>query len=110
MLPVSAIIEKLQEAASWQDGESLTALRARLTSAQLAAPGKVVLRISERGALPWLLRARVEQNGELLFEVAQRLPASINHAHIEALVADWQAQGHLLGVTISFPKREMDHE
>lgn len=100
MLPVSTIIEKLQEASAWSDGENLDAIRERLAPEQLAASGCVTLRISERGALPWLLRARVEQHGVLLFETILRLPAGITHANIEAIVQEWQAQGHLLGVTI----------
>lgn len=77
MLPVSTIIEKLQEASPWPDGESLDAIRKRLTPEQLCGPGRVTLRISERGALPWLLRARIEQHGVLLFEAIQCLPAGI---------------------------------
>lgn len=104
MLPVATIIEKLQEAMIWQDGESLFEIRARLTPAQLAAPGQLVLRVSERGILPWLLRARVEnQNGDLVFEVVQQLPASVTHADVEAIVADWQAKGYLLSVNVSPP-------
>lgn len=104
MLPVATIVEKLQEAALWQDGESLYEVRSRLTPAQLAAPGQLVIRISERGALPWLMRARVEQNDDLLFEVIQQLPASVTHANVEEIIADWQARGYLLGVNVSVPQ------
>jgi hypothetical protein len=103
MLPVATIIDKLLEAAIWQDGEGLLEIRARLTPAQLAAPGQLVLRVSERGALPWLLRARVEQDGELLFEVIEPLPANITHTDVEAIIADWQVRGYLLSVNVSVP-------
>lgn len=106
MLSVTTILDKLEEAASWEDGEELTAIRARLTLDQLTAPGRLILRISERGTLPWLFRARIEQHGTLLCEVAQRLPADLTHAKIQAVIEGWQALGYSVNVTPDEPKRQ----
>jgi hypothetical protein len=71
MATVETIIAKLQESSEWEDGESLAAIRSRLTAGQLQGPGTLVLRISERGPLPSLLCGRVVQSGTALFEVTR---------------------------------------
>jgi hypothetical protein len=93
------IIEKLSEAATWDDGESLDAILARLTSEQLQLEAQLTLRISERGPHPSILRALVFQSGQPLFQLARRLPASISHYEIERVVLAWQAAGEKVEVT-----------
>ncbi len=62
MATVETIIAELQESSEWEDGESLAAIRSRLTAGQLQGPGTLVLRISERGPLPSLLCGLVVQS------------------------------------------------
>lgn len=52
MLTVADIIRHLAKASVWQDGESLVSVSQRLTAEQLAGPGRLILRISERGDWP----------------------------------------------------------
>lgn len=105
MWPVKLIIDKLQGALPWADGEGLDSIRAKLSPGQLEAPGSLALRISERGELPGLLCARVIQNGSQLFEVKHRLPASATSENIDALITTWQAAGYIERITISTPNR-----
>ena len=93
MIPVRNLIDILRLASAWEDGESLSAIRARLTPAQLTEPGKVILRIQERLPFPSMLCVRVEQHNELLFEVKQRLPQRVTHQQIDQLVQLWTASG-----------------
>lgn len=93
MLPVKIIIDKLKEV-SWPDGEDLSAIAARLTTEQLEAPGMLILRISERGPFPWMLIARVVQREKVLFQVMQRIRASVTHDEIESAVEELQRLGY----------------
>ena len=101
MATVATIIVKLQECSEWEDGESLAAIRSRLTAEQLQGPGMLVLRISERRPFPSLLCGRVVQSGTALFEVKRRLPANVTRQDIDKLVQEWRAAGYLERITIS---------
>jgi len=103
MATVETIIAELQESSEWEDGESLAAIRSRLTAGQLQGPGTLVLRISERGPLPSLLCGLVLQSGTALFEVKCRLPANVTSQDIDKLVQEWQAAGYLERITINQP-------
>lgn len=93
MVQVRTIIDQMCNVVAWEDGEDISAIIARLTAEQLDAPGKLMLRISQRGELPGLVCCRVEQEGVSLFEVKQRLPASLTCSEVDRLVEDWQATG-----------------
>lgn len=71
---------------------------------QLTAPGKVVIRIQERGALPSLICARVvdpEDGNLLIFEVKQRIPEELTHEDIERFIETWSKAGWIEKVNIS---------
>ena len=95
MLTVKEIIAHLEKASLWQDGESLVSISQRLTPEQLAGPGRLILRISERGAYPWLLRACVLQDEQQLFEVQGRIPEHVTDEDIQALVSEWIRLGYV---------------
>jgi hypothetical protein len=95
------LLVSLEKMAAWEDGESVATIRGRLTPEQLAAPGTLLLRISERGGRPWVIRGLVLQEGMVLGEVMNRLPATLTHEEVMAGIEALRERGYLQGIRVT---------
>ncbi len=98
-ITVKDMLDKLDEFDAWEDGESLSDIRARLTPEQLASEFTYCTYAKHRAGLPSILRVNatlLNSDETILFEVQHKLPADMpDDSSLNARFEDMCRKGYI---------------
>jgi hypothetical protein len=94
MLRIHEILEHISQI-DWPDGESLDALKRRLSHAELESNGYVEINIFKPPAMPGMLTLKIRKDGgELVGMVKDTLPIDLSPEAIDSFVRENAALGY----------------